>query len=86
MNRDITETIEHVSFEGNEKVIYEIEINYTEDDILGLDILSVNGLNDAFITDWFIQTMKDEIIEDMVAERRECCRSTGGLLCPEYAD
>lgn len=67
--RDITETIEHVSFEGNNKVVYDVEINYFEDELTELDVLSINGVDREKLSEYFVETIENEIIEDMFAER-----------------
>lgn len=67
--RDITETIEHVSFEGNNKVVYDVEINYVEEELTELDVLSINGVDREKLSEHFVEIIENEIIEDMFAER-----------------
>ena len=83
--KDVLETIEHVTWEGDNRVTYHVQINYGDTDIAGtLEIVEVNGLNADFLTSAFIEILKEEIIEDVEAERVEAAKRTGGLIYGRY--
>lgn len=76
--RIILETIDHVTWERDKRVTYHVQINYDDSDVADtLEIIEVNDLSTDFLLSAFLDILKDEIIENLEAERFEAAKRTG---------